>query len=89
MNCDKCKKEIDARMYVKLRPNLIPQDYMGKTPPMMFSCPEHEENYTKCINLHDNCFMILLRELGVQIHNMKEVIEKYNNLKKDKNSVDS
>ena len=83
LTCHKCKKEIEDLMYVKLLPALILQKYKNPIPPI-FSCVESQENYATEIILHDTCFIKLLKEMGIKIHDMKKVIAKHNEKAKEK-----
>ena len=80
--CNKCKNEIESLMYVKLLPALILQHYMHPIP-QIFSCVELQEDYATEIILHDKCFIILLKELRIKVHDMKEVIKIYNEKAKE------
>jgi hypothetical protein len=74
--CDRCKKEITDIAVVEVRPAIILQKYLAQIPPI-FKCPEHAENYTKPMRFHADCWMDELRDHGVEINNMTEVIKKY------------
>ena len=88
LTCQKCHKEIEDLMYVKLQPQLIMQKYKNPIPPI-FSCVESQENYATEIILHDTCFINLLKEMGIKIHDMKEVIAKHNKLAEEKKKNNS
>lgn len=76
IKCDKCGKEITTLAFIKLQPAImIRKIYSGNLP--IFSCREHQENYSHTLDLHEDCWMSLLKESGVKLHDMKEVKKKY------------
>lgn len=76
--CSHCGKIIEDVAFVEVRPTIVLQEYFAQTPPI-FKCKEHAENYTKTMKFHADCWMDELRDHGVEIHDMKEVIKKYQN----------
>jgi len=78
--CNRCQKPILDLSYVEVRPTIVLQKYMAPIPPV-FSCPEHAENFATPMRFHDDCWIAELKDHGVPIHDMKEVIKKYNGMK--------
>lgn len=73
--CNRCQNPIKEPMYIQAIPTLILQKSFTQMPPL-FSCPEHAENYTKYMIFHDTCWIEELKEHGITIHNITEVIKK-------------
>jgi hypothetical protein len=75
--CDKCKKEvIPDTAYIEASGVIVMFNPLIKRPPL-YTCPEQAENYSKKLMLHSICWISLLREYGLQLHDMNEVAKKY------------
>ena len=74
--CCRCKKEIKEVAFIKTQPAIVLQQFFTQIPPI-FKCPEHAENYAKGMQFHSDCYIAELREHGVEIHDMDEVVKRY------------
>ncbi len=74
--CNRCRKPIEDVALVKTQPAIVLQQYFAQVPPI-FKCPEHAENYSKGMIFHADCYMEELKDHGVEIHDMDEVIKRY------------
>lgn len=83
--CNRCKLPVETPAYVLLLPSIVLQHFFSQTPPL-FSCIEHAENYNHSLKLHDNCWIDMLKEHGVVLHDLKEVAKKYEQEKDIKRS---
>lgn len=45
--------------------------------PMIFTCIEQEQNYAQGLIVHDACWIKILKEHGIELHDMNEVAKKY------------
>jgi len=74
--CAKCKKEIKPSFaYVIVRADIILREPVSR--PVVFTCIEQSENYAKKLIMHDTCWIELLKECGIKLHDMNEVYKKY------------
>jgi CRISPR/Cas system-associated endonuclease Cas3-HD len=92
--CNYCKKEITQPAYVKVKGDIILKGYSSM--PQIFKCKEHSENYARTANLHDDCWMEVLKTVfGLEIHDIGKILAKYqedrkeleNGMGQDKTSV--
>jgi hypothetical protein len=74
--CNKCKKEIpDDMAYMSVKGDIILR--MPKRKPVVFTCAEQAENYARQMTIHDVCWIQMLREHGIELHDMNAVAEAY------------
>jgi hypothetical protein len=74
--CAKCKKEIKPLFaYVVVRAEIVLREPAQR--PVVFTCIEQSENYAQKLIMHDVCWIELLREFGIKLHDMNEVYKKY------------
>jgi len=74
--CNRCKKPIEEVAYSLISQAIILQKVFIQMPPL-FQCKEHAENFSMTMSMHTDCWMATLKDFGVPIHNMKEVLKKY------------
>jgi hypothetical protein len=67
--CHKCGEKISPDMaYVSVHGDIVLRA-PGKNP-MIFTCPEQAFNYAQNLTVHDVCWIKMLRESGVQLHEL-------------------
>lgn len=75
--CDRCKKSITDIAFIMASPSIVLNGIFDQSP-AIFKCKEHAENFAKHMKFHSDCWMDELKDHGVPIHNMTEIIAKYN-----------
>ena len=71
--CGRCRKPIIDVMYAEVGAALVLQEYFEPVP-KIFRAQESADNYAKRIPMHDTCWIDTLRDHGIPLNDMTEVL---------------
>ncbi len=72
--CGRCRQPIVDVAYAEVGASIVLQEYFEPVP-KIFRAKESSEDYSKKIPMHDTCWMESLRDHGIPLHNMADVLE--------------
>lgn len=74
--CNWCRKIIPPDFsYVRITGSVVLRT--GKIEPRIFTCPEQAEDFAHTLDVHDFCWIDILRRCGVEVRDLGIISKKY------------